>query len=85
MKFYFLIILTFLLGSCVKDKPQEPIKTAVSINSDTKVLVVNEGNFGWGVGSISLYDPLSGAVIEDYYKQKNNNIKLRNCFNRNYK
>ena len=62
----------------MKDKPQEPIKTAVNINPDTKVLVVNEGNFGWGVGSISLYDPSSGGVIEDYYKQQNNNATLGN-------
>ena len=90
MKFYFYIFITFLISSCVKDKPQEPIKTAVSINADTKVLVVNEGNFGWGVGSISLYDPLSGAVIEDYYKQQNNNANLGNVcqsitkYNNNY-
>lgn len=90
MKFYFFIFITFLLGSCVKDKPQEPIKTAISINADTKVLVVNEGNFGWGVGSISLYDASSGAVVEDYYKQQNNNTTLGNVcqsitkYNNNY-
>lgn len=90
MKFYFLIPILLLLGSCVKDKPQEPIKTAASINADTKVLIVNEGNFGWGAGSISLYDPSSGAVIEDYYKQQNNNATLGNVcqsitkYNNNY-
>jgi DNA-binding beta-propeller fold protein YncE len=74
----------------VKDKPQEPIKTAASFNPNTKVLIVNEGNFGWGVGSISLYDPSSGAVIEDYYKQQNNNATLGNVcqsitkYNNNY-
>lgn len=62
----------------MKDKPQEPIKTAVNINPDSKVLVVNEGNYGWGVGSISLYDPSSGGVIDDYYKQQNNNTTLGN-------
>ena len=90
MKFFTSIWIVLLFGSCVKDKPQEPIKTAVSINADTKVLVVNEGNFGWGVGSISLYDPASGAVIEDYYKQQNNNATLGNVcqsitkYNNNY-
>jgi len=90
VKFYLLIVLVFLLGSCVKDKPQEPVKTSVSINSDTKVLIINEGNFGWGVGSVSLYDAASGAVIEDYYKQQNNNTTLGNVcqsitkFNNNY-
>ena len=90
MKFYFFIFITFLLSSCVKDKPQEPIKTAVNINSDSKVLIINEGNFGWGVGSISLYDPSSGGIIEDYYKQQNNNATLGNVcqsitkYNNNY-
>lgn len=66
------LVLLFLFSSCVKDKPQEPTKTAVSINSDNKVLIVNEGNFGWGQGSVSLYDPISNAVVEDYYLQQNN-------------
>ena len=76
MKHYFSSFITILLvSSCVKDKPQEPISSAVSINADAKVLVINEGNFGWNAGngnsSISIYDPTSGAVIEDYYKQQN--------------
>lgn len=78
MRIFVIILLAALLSSCVKDKPQEPVKTAVSINADTKVLVINEGNFGWGTGSVSLYDPSSGAVIEDYYKQQNNNATLGN-------
>ncbi len=65
-------------NSCVKDKPQDPKKTAVTVNSDYKVLVSNEGNFGWGSGTISLYDPTSGAVIDDYYGQQNNNGSLGN-------
>lgn len=76
MKLYFFIASVFLLSSCVKDKPQEPIKTAVSINADTKVLIINEGNYGWGNASVSLFDPSSGSVIEDYYKQQNNNTAL---------
>ncbi len=78
MKFYLSIFIIILLNSCIKDKPQEPTKTAVSVNTDNKVFVINEGNFGWGVGSISLYDPSSGAVVEDYYKQQNNNATLGN-------
>ncbi len=76
MKHYFSSFIAILLvSSCVKDKPQEPISSSVSINADVKVLVINEGNFGWNAGngnsSISAYDPTSGAVIEDYYKQQN--------------
>lgn len=91
MKLYFFIASLFLLSSCVKDKPQEPIKTVASINADTKVLIINEGNFGWGNASVSLFDPSSGAVIEDYYKQQNNNAALgdvcqsiTNCNNNYY-
>lgn len=71
-----IIYLLFFLCSCIKDKPQEPVKTAVSINSDSKVLVINEGNYGWGNASISLFDPSSNAVVEDYYKQQNSNASL---------
>lgn len=77
MKINFAIIsLLFLLSSCVKDKPQEPVKTAVSISADSRVLIINEGNYGWGNASISVFDPSSNAVVEDYYKQQNNNTGL---------
>lgn len=64
--------------SCVKDKPQEPKKTAVTVNADYKVLIVNEGNFGWGSGTVSLYDPTSGTLVDDYYGQQNNGGSLGN-------
>lgn len=90
MKLYYTIFLLILLNSCIKDKPQEPVKTAVSINTDAKVLITNEGNFGWGLGTISLYDPTSGTVIDKYDQQQNNNAVLGNVcqsmtkYNNNY-
>jgi YVTN family beta-propeller protein len=60
----------------VKDKPQEPVKSAVSINADSRVIIINEGNYGWGNASVSVFDPSSNAVVEDYYKQQNNNVAL---------
>lgn len=78
MKLYYALFTVILLNSCIKDKPQEPVKTAVSINADTKVLITNEGNYGWGVGTISLYDPTSGAIIDKYDQQQNNNALLGN-------
>ncbi len=78
MKYSFFILLLVILASCVKDKPQDPEKSLASFNADTKVLVVNEGPFNTGHGSISIYDPPSGAVIEDYYTQQNNNAVLGN-------
>lgn len=72
-----IVCLIILFGTaCVKDKPREPIKTIANISSQNKVLVVNEGNFGWGNASISLIDTESGVVVEDYYKQQNNNTAI---------
>lgn len=76
MRIAYCLLLITLLGSCVKDKPQEPVKTAVSINSDTKVLIINEGNYGWNNASVSVYDPASGNAIENYYAQQNNQAVL---------
>ena len=58
--------------SCVKDKPQDPTKESISINSGNTVFVINEGPFNSGHGSVSLYDPNSNSVVEDYYYQQNN-------------
>lgn len=76
MKLYYLIAILFLLTSCVKDKPQEPATSNVSINANSKVLIVNEGNYGWNNASVSVYDASSGAIADDYYKQQNNNQNL---------
>lgn len=77
MQNFIIIILLVLFGmSCVKDKPQAPIKTVATINPSSKILVINEGNFGWGNASVSLVDTESGTVVEDYYKQQNNNSAL---------
>lgn len=78
MKLIYCLFIFVLLNSCVKEKPQEPEKSAVTVNSEYKVLIVNEGNFGWGSGTVSLYDPTSGAVIDDYYGQQNNGGSLGN-------
>lgn len=72
-----IVCLLVLFGTaCVKDKPQAPIKTVANVNSQHQMLVVNEGNFGWGNASISLVDTESGVVVEDYYKQQNNNAAI---------
>ncbi len=90
LKYCATIVCFILLQSCIKDRPQEPSVTSVSINADNKVLVVNEGNYGWGIGTVSLYDPASGSAVEDYYKQQNANATLGNVcqsvtkYNNNY-
>lgn len=67
-----------LLGviSCQKDSPDTPTQTTVTLSGGQKVYVVNEGNFGSGNASISLYEPSSGQTVADYYKGQNNNAVL---------
>jgi hypothetical protein len=76
MKFISLIFICLLSYSCVKDKPQEPLKSAITINSASSVLVINEGGFGYNNAEISIYDPTSSSVVDDYFKQQNNGAIL---------
>ena len=89
MKLFIGFLSLLFLSSCVKDKPQEPVKTSAVFNSDTKVLIVNEGPFNSSHGSISIYNPQSNEVVEDFYFQQNNsylgNIVQSICkYNNNY-
>jgi hypothetical protein len=89
MKIYYAILILFI-SSCIKDKPQDVVNTAINIDPENKVLITNEGNFGWGIGTISAYDPSSGAVIEKYDQQQNGGSLLGNVcqsitkYNNNY-
>lgn len=89
MKLYYCIFILILLNSCIKDKPQDPLNSVVSINSDNKVLVINEGLYPTGNGSISLYDNISNIVVTDIYYQKNNSylgnvVQSISKYNNNY-
>jgi hypothetical protein len=89
MKVFTGFFILLILSSCVKDKPQEPLKTSAFFNSDSRVLVVNEGPFNTSHGSISIYNPQSNDVVEDFYFQQNNsylgNIVQSICkYNNNY-
>ncbi|MES2679126.1 MAG: DUF5074 domain-containing protein [Bacteroidota bacterium] len=63
---------TFLFYSCVKDKPQAVAQAPVHLSRDKKTYVINEGGFGNNQASVSLYDPATGQVVEDFYKAQNN-------------
>lgn len=76
MKLAHLGLALILLSSCVKDKPQEPVKTGGSIRTESKVLVVNEGGFGYNNADITVYDAASGSLINNYYRQQNANEAL---------
>ena len=75
MKFpiYILVIILITVSSCIKDKPQDTIKPIISLSSFNNVYIINEGPFMTGSGSISLYDPSSNNVCEDFYYQQNSN------------
>ena len=66
-----------LVPSCTDDSP-EPDK-AVNKSSDNLVLISNQGNFGWGEGTLSLYDA-SNQTIENEVYQKTNDESLGNVF-----
>jgi YVTN family beta-propeller protein len=70
-RFFFFPLL--LLTACVKDKPQPVVNPPVTVAAGKKVYIVNEGNFGSGNSSVSLFDPDGGTVVENYYAAQNGN------------
>jgi len=76
MRIIALLIVVSILGSCVKDKPNDALEPQVSIGSGHKVYVTNEGNFGSNNGSVSLYELSNGNLTGDLYKAQNNNAAL---------
>lgn len=62
-----------LFSSCIKDKPVSQAQE-VHLSVEKKVFVINEGNYGSGNASVSLFDPGSGESVEDYYKFRNGSV-----------
>lgn len=59
-------------ASCKKDNPSTPVTPKpVTPSVSKKVYVINEGGFNSNNASISLYDPSTGNITEDYYKAQN--------------
>lgn len=71
-----LLLLTFLLSQGCK--PDEEI-TPPGTFSGAQVLIANQGNFGWGEGTLSVYYEGSKSVDNEVYKEKNNE-SLGNVF-----
>jgi YVTN family beta-propeller protein len=59
------------LSACVNDKPEIRETVPVEVGIANRVYVINEGNFGSGNSSVSLYSSDSAQVIPDYYKDLN--------------
>lgn len=62
-----------LLAGCTPDLigPQYAEDADVFSHSSSRIFVVNEGNFGWGNASISVYDPQRKAVQQRLFASKN--------------
>lgn len=73
MKSHYCLFALVVLSACIKDKPQEPVSTGTTITDQSKVLVVNEGGFGYNNADITIYDPASGSITDNYYRQQNGN------------
>ncbi|MCA6437709.1 MAG: hypothetical protein IM600_09435 [Bacteroidetes bacterium] len=74
-----LITYCFLLLSftaCVKDKPTMVPKETIHLSVAKKVFIINEGGLNDNKASISLFDPGTNQVVENYYGAQNNNQVL---------
>jgi hypothetical protein len=57
---------------CKKDKPPARAQSG-SISAARRLLICNEGNFGLGNATITVYDPATGGVVPDAYAPANGN------------
>lgn len=68
-------ILVFCVFSCKKEKTQNLINIAKD-TSQTKVVILCEGNFMWSNASFDVYYPKTGNLISDAWKKQNGNKPL---------
>lgn len=73
-----LLIIALLAAVCLSSCKKEVVKSNLP-GSDTQVLIANEGNFGWGNGTLSVYEPNSSSVSNDVFYHLNG-IQLGNVF-----
>ena len=70
-------LMLVLAVSCRKDVP--PVLTqqvSISLSTGKHLLICDEGNFGQNNAAISIYDPLSNAVILNAFSASNSNHTL---------
>lgn len=66
--FFFALIVA--LTSCRKDVPPEPPVTVFQPNN-SRIYVINEGNFQFGNAGVSSFDLVNGTVVEDVFSAVN--------------
>lgn len=69
--FFFLVAL--LYNSCAKLNPND-ISSNVTINGNGLVVVGNEGNFGFGNASLSIYNKNSSEISNNVYQNLNQSL-----------
>jgi DNA-binding beta-propeller fold protein YncE len=79
ISFITILLFILILGiGCKDDDTPERDAVAIEIGSE-HVLIANQGNFGWGEGTLSVYDSKEKEVSNDLYKKKNDE-SLGNVF-----
>jgi len=68
-----IILIAINLNSCAKLDPDE-ISSNVTINGNGLVVVGNEGNFGSGNASLSIYNKNSGEISNNVYQNLNQSL-----------
>lgn len=63
-RIHWFLILMFLISSCHKDKTPE-------LPTSKGVYIINEGNFNFGNGEVSLYDPNTNVVNNNHFQSAN--------------
>ncbi len=67
----FLLLIIFTV-SCRKDAPPVlPQQGSVSLSAGKHLLICDEGNFGQNLAAVSIYDPLSNAVVVSAFAAAN--------------
>ena len=61
-----------LLVACAEQEPA--VAPAPVTDFGSGVWIGNEGNFGWGYGSLSFYDPQQKQVQNEVYRQKHGQV-----------
>ncbi|MFI5141717.1 MAG: YncE family protein, partial [Bacteroidia bacterium] len=76
-KLYFLFaLLSLAVVSCRKDTPPVLPQQQGSITTGKRLLICDEGGFGYNNAGVSIYDPSSNAIIVNAYTASNSNQNL---------
>lgn len=71
-----ILLIAFLLINGCKDDDAEPEQNPPAA---TDILIANQGNFGWGVGTLTNYDSETKTTFDELYQARNQE-ELGNVF-----